>query len=97
MSRTDLCARLKPSARKQQSHMLDLELTMKRGKTFPTLRHLLANFYHAGVRERRESSNGMVMGDITERKIAEAALRSFRSALSLRGGCGNISIYGDAA
>jgi PAS domain S-box-containing protein len=70
----DLCARLK-EALKSNKPLLDVELTMKSAAHISDVRHLLAHFYPLESEDGENRSTGMVVVDITERKITEAALR----------------------
>jgi PAS domain-containing protein len=55
--------------------LLDLELTMKSAANISDVRHLLAHFYPLECENGENRGAGMVMVDVTEREIAEAALR----------------------
>ena len=67
-----ICARLK-EALKSNKPLLDV--AMKSAAHISDVRHLLAHFYPLESEDGENRSTGMVMVDITERKITEAALR----------------------
>jgi two-component system, cell cycle sensor histidine kinase and response regulator CckA len=70
----DLCTRLK-QALESRKPLLDVELTMKSAANFFDVRHFLAHFYPLESKDRDNRTTGMVVVDITERKVAEEALR----------------------
>ena len=70
----DLGKRLK-QALENGKPLLGVELTMKSAANSPEMRHLVAHFYPLDHEDGENRSTGMVLADVTERKIADEALR----------------------
>jgi two-component system, cell cycle sensor histidine kinase and response regulator CckA len=70
----ELPARLR-QALANDKPLLNVELTVKSAGNIPGVRHFLAHFYSLAGQDRENRPCALVMVDVTERKIAEEALR----------------------